>query len=74
MTQITVYSKPTCVQCTATYRALDEKRGIKYTVVDVSEDPEALELVRGLGYLTAPVIIAGDDHWGGFRPDKIKAL
>lgn len=50
------------------------EKGIKYTVVDVSEDPEALELVRGLGYLTAPVIIAGDDHWGGFRPDKIKAL
>ena len=29
---ITVYSKPTCVQCTATTRALDA-RGVSYDVV-----------------------------------------
>ena len=34
---ITVYSKPSCVQCNATYRALT-KKGIDYTVVDVIED------------------------------------
>jgi glutaredoxin-like protein NrdH len=27
-----------------------------------------------LGYLQAPVVTAGDDHWSGFRPDRIKAL
>jgi glutaredoxin-like protein NrdH len=27
-----------------------------------------------LGYLQAPVVIAGDEHWAGFRPDRIKAL
>ena len=32
---LTVYTKPGCVQCTATYRALDEK-GIPYDVVDLS--------------------------------------
>src|SRR5690606_6412075 len=47
---ITVYSKPACVQCDATYRALD-KRGIEYSIVDISQDAEALEMVRGLGYL-----------------------
>lgn len=70
---ITVYSKPACVQCDATYRALD-KKGIDYSIVDISADPEALEMVRGLGYLQAPVVVAGDDHWSGFRPDQINAL
>ena len=56
---ITVYSKPMCVQCDATYRALD-KQGLDYTKVD-------------LGYQQAPVVIAGDDHWSGYRPDLIKA-
>lgn len=70
---ITVYSKPACVQCTATYRALDSK-GVEYSVVDVSQDPEALELVQSLGYLQAPVVVAGDTHWSGYRPDHIKAL
>lgn len=70
---ITVYSKPACVQCDATYRALD-KKGVEYTVVDISQDAEALEMVRGLGYLQAPVVVAGEDHWSGFRPDRISAL
>ena len=71
--QVTVYSKPSCVQCTATYRSLD-REGIEYTVVDVTKNEEALELVRSLGYLVAPVVIAGDQHWGGFRQDLIKAI
>ncbi|WPF83950.1 glutaredoxin-like protein NrdH [Sanguibacter sp. 4.1] len=70
---VTVYSKPAGVQCDATYRALD-KHGIAYDVVDLTQDPTALELVRSLGYLQAPVVIAGDTHWSGFRPDQITAL
>jgi glutaredoxin-like protein NrdH len=31
-------------------------------------------MVRGLGYLQAPVVVAGDTHWSGFRPDQISAL
>ena len=70
---VTVYSKPACVQCDATYRGLDRK-GIKYGVVDITQDPRALEMVRALGYLQAPVVIAGDIHWSGYRPDEISAL
>ena len=70
---VTVYSKPACVQCDATYRALDRK-GVEYTVVDITEDAEALEMVRNLGYLQAPVVVAGDTHWSGFRPDQISAV
>jgi glutaredoxin-like protein NrdH len=70
---VTVYTKPSCVQCTATYRALDNK-GIEYEVHDVSTDDAALEHVKSLGYLQAPVVVTDDDHWSGFRPDKIAAL
>ena len=70
---ITVYSKPSCVQCTATYRALD-KAGVRYTAVDITEDADARDYVLALGYLQAPVVVADGDHWSGFRPDRIKAL
>lgn len=70
---ITVFSKPACVQCDATYRALN-KHGLDYTVVDISTDAEALESVKALGYQQAPVVFADGDHWSGFRPDRIKAL
>ncbi|WP_045389213.1 glutaredoxin-like protein NrdH [Falsirhodobacter sp. alg1] len=70
---VTVYSKPACVQCTATYRALDSK-GISYSVIDLSEDADALARVTELGYRQVPVVVAGSDHWAGFRPDKIGAL
>lgn len=71
--EITVYSKPACVQCEGTYRALDRK-GLEYRVVDITKNAEALEMVRGLGYLQAPVVVAGNTHWSGFRPDKIAAI
>ncbi|KTT37502.1 glutaredoxin-like protein NrdH [Curtobacterium sp. MCJR17_055] len=70
---VTVYTKPSCVQCTATYRALDNK-GIQYEVHDVSTDEAALEHVKSLGYMQAPVVVTDDDHWSGFRPDKIATL
>ena len=75
MTQpsITVYTKPACVQCNATYKALD-KHGIAYDIVDISLDTEARDYVMALGYLQAPVVITDEDHWSGFRPDRIKAL
>ena len=71
--QVTVYSKTACVQCTATYRALDGK-GIPYTVVDITQVPEALAYVCDLGYVQAPVVVV-DEHsqWSGFRPDCIEA-
>ncbi len=70
---ITVYSKPACVQCTATTRSLTAK-GIAYTVVDLTEDDDARRFVESLGYRQAPVMISGADHWSGFRPDRIAAL
>jgi glutaredoxin-like protein NrdH len=75
MDAITVYTKPECVQCTAVVRALD-KAGITYRKVDISSDSEARDYVMShLGYLQAPVVYAGpDNHFSGFRPDRILAL
>lgn len=73
MDAITVYSKPSCVQCHATYKALDRLQ-LEYSVIKISEHPESEEYVRSLGYFQAPIVVAGTDHWSGFRPDRIKAL
>ena len=76
---ITVYSKPRCPQCDATYRALD-KQGISYEKIDVTQDAESLAFIKGLGYSQAPVVaVRGDggailETWGGFRPDRIKKV
>lgn len=70
---VTVYTKPACVQCTATYRAL-EKAGIAFETVDITTDAEARDYVMALGHLQAPVVIAGDDSWAGYRPDRIRGL
>jgi len=70
---LTVYSKPSCVQCIMTYRVL-EKKGIEYTTVDITTNPAALAYItEELGYSAAPVVVASDqDHWSGFRPDLIE--
>lgn len=70
---ITLYSKPRCVQCDATKRALT-KRGIAFDEVDMATDLQALEYVKSLGFASAPVVVTQDDSWCGFRPDKIKVL
>jgi len=83
---VTVYTKPACVQCNATYRALDTK-GRKYKTIDVSVDENALQHIKELGYLQAPVVIPSFDkividpntkeriaHWSGFRPDLLEQL
>lgn len=70
---ITVYTKPACVQCNATKKALD-RAGLDYNVVDVTVDDEARDYIMALGYVQAPVVEANGEHWSGFRPDHIKNL
>ncbi|QRP98162.1 glutaredoxin-like protein NrdH [Corynebacterium sp. FDAARGOS 1242] len=70
---ITLYTKPACVQCNATKKALD-RAGLEYDMVDISMDDEARDYVMALGYVQAPVVEANGEHWSGFRPDRIKGL
>lgn len=68
---ITVYTTPNCVQCDSTKRMFD-KHNVEYTVVDLSQDAQAMEMVREMGYTAAPVVITDTEHWSGFRIDRIK--
>lgn len=69
----TVYTLPSCVQCDSTKRLL-ARQNIEYNEVDLSQDKDAYELVKSLGYQSAPVVISGDDHWSGFRLDRIMSI
>jgi len=40
MDSITVYTKPACVQCEATLRALD-RLGCAYSTIDITADTDA---------------------------------
>lgn len=71
--KITVYSKPNCMQCVATQKALTAK-GIAYDVVSLNDNQQAMDRVTALGYRQVPVVVAGEDHWSGFRPDRIGQL
>lgn len=70
---ITLYSKPQCPQCVATKKWLS-KNGSDYAEVDITADAEARDYVMSLGYLSAPVVVAGAEHWSGFRPDRLDKL
>ena len=79
---VAVYTKPACVQACATYKALDEI-ACEFTAIDITVDDDAREYTMSLGYLQAPVVLVRwwlgehllcEDHWSGFRPDRIKAL
>lgn len=73
MPPVTIYSQENCYPCKATYRKADAL-GISYTVVDISQDHDAREYVMSLGYKQTPVVVAGDVHFSGYNPDRLKAL
>ena len=69
----TVYIKNNCVQCDMTKRYMD-KNGIAYTTVDITQDEQALEMILGMGFSSAPVVISDKGSWAGFQPDKLNLL
>ena len=73
MFTVIVYTRPRCVQCDATKRAL-ERAGVKYQVINVNNDSAALTTLLTLGYQQVPVVVAGEERWSGFRPELISNL
>jgi glutaredoxin-like protein NrdH len=69
---ITVYKKPQCFQCDKTIERF-QAAGMAVTIVDVTENPDALAYVKDdLGYTGAPVVVVSEhDHWSGLRLDNI---
>lgn len=76
---LTVYSKPSCMQCEMTKIWLTQNK-IPFEVVDTGANPEALELLRHYGWQTLPVVAIDDElsdetkTWAGFQIDKLEAL
>lgn len=70
---VTVYTLPACVQCESTKRLLT-RNNVPFEEINMSENLDALDMIKTLGYTAAPVVMAGEEHWSGFRPDKLSAL
>ena len=56
-----------------TKRAL-EAFGVPYVLVNLANDQHAVELIKQLGYTSAPVVVDGAASWAGFQPAKITAV
>lgn len=70
---VTVYTLPLCARSIATMRDLS-LHGIGFTEVDLSADANARARVEALGYMRAPVVVAGNLHWAGYNPEAIERL
>ena len=75
MAKVKVYTKYGCPQCDMTKNVLNAK-GIDYELYNVQDDEEAKRfVVEELGVMAMPVvIIAGQEPFTGFRPDKLEQL
>ncbi|SPY96746.1 glutaredoxin-like protein [Proteus mirabilis] len=51
---VILYTKPNCVQCSATERALQQQK-IPFTAVDLTQDTQALAKIVSMGYRQVPV-------------------
>ena len=70
---LTIYGKPDCPRCDQLVKYC-RRKGIPYHYLDVTQDAEALALIKSLGYSELPVGMIGDDHFHGVRLDKIRPL
>ena len=76
---ITVYSKPSCMQCEMTKMWLTQNN-IPFEAVDIETNPGALELLKQYGYSSLPVVAIDNElsdetkTWAGFQIEKLEAL
>jgi glutaredoxin-like protein NrdH len=73
MSKVVVYTLPSCVQCDTTKRYL-KRNLIEFDEIRLQDDPGAMETIKAMGYTQAPVVVAGDARWSGFRPDQLELL
>lgn len=72
MTDITVYTTPSCPYCVKAKQWLDE-HGYDYTEHNVAEDKEkAKEMIQRTGQRGVPQILVDDQSIVGFQPQKLQ--
>lgn len=67
---VTIGTQPNCQPCRLTKMRLTSK-GISFVEVPVTD---LTDIIEAHGYVSAPVVVVGDDSWSGYRPDRIDAL
>ena len=71
MTKVTLYTADPCRRC-LTAKAILDARGIAYTEVNLTKDPDGrAELVRRTGLMTFPQIVVAGQTLGGL--DELEA-
>lgn len=70
---VKIYSRNNCMQCKMTKRFLQDNN-IVYDEINVDNQPEAIEWLKGQGYQSVPVTISEAQAVVGFRPDQLRAL
>lgn len=71
MSPVVVWSKPNCVQCTATKRKLDFL-GVDYEERDLTEHPDVLSELVSIGFQSAPVVMLDNmPLFSGYDVDAI---
>ena len=74
MTQVTIYSTPTCHFCHAAKEFFDANK-VAYTDIDVAKDlDKRREMIDKSGQMGVPVISIGDETIVGFDEDKLREL
>ena len=51
-----------------------DQHGVEYKEINLDEQPEFIDHVKGLGFSAAPVIETENDVFSGFQPAKLKDL
>jgi glutaredoxin 3 len=74
MSEVTVYTTPTCPWCNKIKSYLDEK-GVTYDEVDVATDYQAAQKMVSLtGQRSVPVVTKGEHYIVGYDPDRLESM
>lgn len=74
MSEVVIYTSPTCPWCSKLKDYLDEK-GVGYREVDVSEDYNAaMKMVDLTGQRSVPVLMKGEQYVIGYNPEQIDRI
>jgi glutaredoxin len=47
------------------------RKGVPFTEYNVSNDPDALRRLVGMGYRTTPITVIGDERLVGYSPSSL---
>lgn len=78
MSAVIVWSKPSCVQCNAVYRAFNKAgmvKGVDYEVRNLPDFPEKVEEFKEAGHMSAPVVESDVvETFAGNNPYLVKEI